>query len=93
LRQSTFDHRSTPRVSIRFSPVRDTPGLRVREIQQTLPPGDREFFSIAETRLGGGPINVEHESKIGNALANSKRVQTSDDSRIKLARRTLANCG
>ena len=51
------------------------------------------FFSIAETRLGDGPINVEHESKIGNAIANGKGVQRFDEPRIEMTRRTLVNCG
>src|SRR5207237_28549 len=42
------------------------------------------FFSIAETRLGDGSINVEHESKIGNAIANGKGVPLFDDPAITM---------
>ena len=51
------------------------------------------FFPIAETRLGGGPIDVEHEGKIGNAIANGKGIQFFDEPKIELTRRTLVNRG
>jgi hypothetical protein len=51
------------------------------------------FFSIAEARLSDGPINVEHESKIGNAIANGKGVQLFDEVRIEMPRHTLVNRG
>ena len=51
------------------------------------------FFSIAETRLRGGPINVEHEGKIGKAIANGKSVQLVDEPKIELTGGTLVNRG
>src|SRR4029077_3966984 len=51
------------------------------------------FFPIAETRLGGGTINVEHEGKIGNAIANGKSVQLFAKPKIELTGGTLVNRG
>ena len=51
------------------------------------------FFSIPKTRLSSGPIDVEHEGKIGNAIANGKGIQFFDDRKIELTRRTLVNRG
>jgi hypothetical protein len=51
------------------------------------------FLSIPKTRLSSGPIDVEHEGKIGNAIANGKGIQFFDEPKIELTRRTLANRG
>jgi hypothetical protein len=51
------------------------------------------FFSIPKTRLSSSPIDVEHEGKIGNAIANGKGVQFFLEPRIELTRRTLLNRG
>ena len=51
------------------------------------------FFSIPKTRLSSGPIDVEHEGKIGNAIANGKSVQLFDKPKIELTGGTLVNRG
>src|SRR6266480_7873097 len=51
------------------------------------------FFSIPKTRLSSDPIDVEHEGKIGNAIANDKGIQFFDEPKMELTRRTLVNRG
>src|SRR5207245_4191370 len=47
------------------------------------------FFSIPKTGLSSGPIDVEHEGKLGNAMASGKGIEFFEEPRIELRRRGL----
>ena len=51
------------------------------------------FRSITQTRLRSAAINIEHEGEIRDAITYGKCIQTFDELRVEIARRTLINRG